>query len=304
MATPPAPMYRYLVIGDGDFSFSLSLCKSSEAANFTLVATSYESQKQICLQPRAAENVAELMHRGVVVLYEVDGTCLEGTKELLKAPKFHRIIFNFPHTGGKSNIRQNRQLLKDFFISAAKFLEVPHGEVHVSLCKGQGGTPIDCQKRGYKNSWKIVEMAAEAGLVLTAVKPFKAERYPGYSPSGYRGQSIGFLLDGALIHIFSFPGSFESLYPPSYTHDVSFWCQRNQLDQAELKEVIVKKTEGMVESVSCIDTFEPPDDSDRVSYCYRVVYCSRTLALSRTKAREVQLKLRTAMEQELNVELR
>ena len=254
----------------------------------------------------AAANVAELMRRGlhVLILYEVDGTCLERTKELLKAPKFHQIVFNFPHTGGKSNIGQNRQLLKDFFISAANFLEIPHGEVHVSLCKGQGGTPMDCQKRGYENSWKIVEMAAEAGLVLTAVKPFKAEYYPGYSPSGYRGQSKGFLLEGALRHTFSFPGSSESLYPPSYTHDISFWCQRDQLDEAKLTEVIVKETEDMVDSVTRIDTFESPDDSDRVSYCYRVVYYSRTLALSRTKARELQLKLRAAMERELNVELR
>ena len=295
-------MYRCLVVGDGNFSYSLSLSKTSD---FTLVATSYETQEQVSSQTEAADNVSELSRRGVLVLYKVDGTSLERTKELTKGLKFYRIIFNFPHTGGKSDIGRNRQLLKDFFISAANLLEAPLGEVHVSLCKGQGGTPADCQERGYENSWKIVEMAAEGGLVLTAVKSFKGEEYPGYSPSGYRGQGLkGFVLEGALTHVFSFPGSSDSLYPPSYSHDVSFWCQRDQLDHAKLKEVITRETEDMVESVSCIDTFEPSDDPNRVSYCYRIVYCSRRTALSRTKARELQLKLRATLEQEMNVELR
>ena len=119
--------------------------------------------------------MSELITRGVLILYEIDGTHLEESEELQKGSKFHRIIFNFPNTGRtESNIGKNHQLLKDFFISAAKFLDNVHGEVHVSLCKGQGGTPVDCQDRGYENSWKIVEMAAEGGLILTAVEPFKA----------------------------------------------------------------------------------------------------------------------------------
>ena len=90
--------------------------------------------------------------------------------------------------------------MKDFF-TAAKFLDKVHGEVHISLCKGQGGTPVDCLERGYENSWKIVEMAAEGGLILTAVKPFKTEQYPGYLPNDYRGQNKGFVLEGALTHV-------------------------------------------------------------------------------------------------------
>lgn len=60
------------------------------------------------------------------------------------------------------------------------------GEVHVSLCNGQGGTPADQPKREWHNSWQITVMAAEADLILTQVRPFESEKYQSYKCTGYR----------------------------------------------------------------------------------------------------------------------
>ena len=195
-----------LVIGDGDFSFSLAVAQKHDPAHILcLVATSLETQGQLAARPRAFENIGQLLGFGATVLHGVDGTHLKHCIEIRDfGEKFDAIIFNSPHTGGKGNIKANRQLLHDFFKSAVEFIK-QDGEISITLCKGQGGTPADCTKRGYSNSWKVVEMAAESGLILTRVMPFSREEYPSYCPSGYRGQSKGFMLDGALIHTFTLP---------------------------------------------------------------------------------------------------
>lgn len=60
------------------------------------------------------------------------------------------------------------------------------GQVHVALCNGQGGTPCDNPMREWHNSWQAVAMAAEAGFILSEIRPFDRERYQGYRCTGYR----------------------------------------------------------------------------------------------------------------------
>lgn len=69
---------------------------------------------------------------------------------------------------------------------SAGLLIAPEGQVVVTLCKGQGGTPSEAVPRRKDDTWKVVEMATYGGFVLRSVTPFDASQYPGYTPVGYR----------------------------------------------------------------------------------------------------------------------
>lgn len=244
-------MQSYLIVGDGNFSFSLALCRRGLSTHNVckVVATSLESLATVLTRTHAEENLRKLrLCKDVWVMHEVDGTHL-GDHQGLKALSllYDAIIFNFPHTGGKNKIRSNQTLLNSFFVSASSSgLLAVEGEVHVTLCHGQGGTPADSGHRGYENSWKVVEMAAEGGLVLDRIESFMRSDVPGYTPTGYRGHSDkGFSLDGALRHVFRFPvPSKHSLYPPCYLHDVSFWSTEREFDLKMFRGVVEEVTRG------------------------------------------------------------
>lgn len=72
-----------------------------------------------------------------------------------------------------------------FNFSAVQVLGL-EGQILVTLCKGQGGTPADKPQRAWHDSWQVVSMAANSGLILTDVRPFHAERYSAYSSTGFR----------------------------------------------------------------------------------------------------------------------
>ncbi|XP_007883099.1 ferredoxin-fold anticodon-binding domain-containing protein 1 isoform X2 [Callorhinchus milii] len=172
-----------LLVGEGNFSYSAALCHSAEPGSL-LVATCFQSEPEATGHEDTARNIARLLQAGAEVHFQVDCTRLQ-ENPALKGRLFDRIIFNFPHCGRKAGVRRNRELLAKFFLSCADTLAAD-GSVTVALCSGQGGTAADLPMREWHNSWQVVALAAEGGLILTDVLPFDHTHCSGYTSTGYR----------------------------------------------------------------------------------------------------------------------
>ena len=193
-----SPVANTLVIGDGDLSFSLALCKKLKACNnknnfakLNVVATTYLTKNELykTYPATASNNVKKLIKCGVTPVHGVDATIL-GTskcKLLLNGHagerKYHRVIWNFPcvhspmdavdqnqrgRDGQNEEMEENKKMLRLFFSRVVDLL-IPGGEVHL----------VHKTKPPY-NQWDISEQVGDSGMQLAGAVVFDREMYPGY----------------------------------------------------------------------------------------------------------------------------
>lgn len=99
-----------LLVGEGNFSFSVALLKRNGIQRGTIVATAFESHQE-CIRKygnEAKSNIEYLMSCNVKVLHGIDATRLKQSQDDTKSSFYERIIFQFPHTGRKASIKENR----------------------------------------------------------------------------------------------------------------------------------------------------------------------------------------------------
>ncbi|XP_014616201.1 PREDICTED: mitochondrial ribosome-associated GTPase 2 isoform X2 [Polistes canadensis] len=222
-----------LLVGEGNFSFSVALCQLNLKIN--LITTCFES---VISHETGKKNIEYLKRHGIRVLLGIDATKLM-ENPILKTKSFDKVIFNFPHVGGKMRIEKNRELLRQFFIEIEK-LNNSNVEVLITLCNGQGGTPMDEPKRNWNDSWKVTEMAAHGNFILTMIEPFLWSYFPSYIVTGYRSLEKQFHTMHALIHFFrrSEPPNYQNISPTnkldikvyeSFYTSTNFHCDNKHL---------------------------------------------------------------------------
>ncbi|KAG8878866.1 hypothetical protein FRB97_002153 [Tulasnella sp. 331] len=133
---------RILLVGEGNFSFALSLLthhlqSNTRLAAQNLTASSFDSEDELYRKyPQdAAANVEALRKAGVKVLFGVDATKLGANKDIKSLLKeenggengWNNVVFNFPHAGAgitdqDRNIASNQKLLLGFLQSVAPVL--------------------------------------------------------------------------------------------------------------------------------------------------------------------------------------
>ncbi|VDP06498.1 unnamed protein product [Heligmosomoides polygyrus] len=291
-----------LILGDGNLSFSVAVAETEP--DLLVTATVLDSEEEFNARYEDDENVRRLRRcTHVELLFSVDATALP----LEWRGRFHYVVMNFPHPGGKTNLRRSRALASGVFRSVSSIM-TEDSVFYLSLAQGQAGVQYDggsvwsdSAPAHEKDSWQALYLAADEGLLLEDVATFSPDTFDGYTSSGYRSSSKGFNNSkGAQRLLFrkSAPpgrlGRFHVLRP-FFRHDMSFLFRDGNIDAGEkLVFELVRELVGTaladLEEVEELRSMCPrPYLPNRI---YRLTWQVVSVAVGKRACNELQEELR------------
>ncbi|KAF2457276.1 hypothetical protein BDY21DRAFT_392520 [Lineolata rhizophorae] len=195
---PFDPYKKVLLVGEGDFSFALSLVRHHGLSS--LLSTSHDTLPT--LQAKYAPQIGGTLSglRSALgpssLLHGIDARRLPSYKPLRAAAPFHRIAFNFPHLGGRApgaaaraatdvnyQVRRHQALLVDFLAGARRLVEADRsGEAEAGvLGPARGGRVLVTLFEGEPYGlWNVRDLARSVGLKVVGSERFEAGWYEGY----------------------------------------------------------------------------------------------------------------------------
>lgn len=218
---PFSPYSRVILLGEGNFSFSVALLNKlssyedigNEGKNpIRVISTCYEKDRIALLEKYPeAENKLQVLETNPssTVVYGVDATCVKTITLLFKKYSPSRIVFNFPHLGlsikdQQRNISAHQKFITSIFdtiLKASSFLPCSKNIHQMIKMKLSNGTPqnhilrdpelmeefliLITIKEGIPyDHWNIKQLIREnTSNRISCCYSFKFDKtlYPGYS---------------------------------------------------------------------------------------------------------------------------
>ena len=172
------------------------------------------------------------------------------------------IIFNFPQTPPETNthrkVQFQRLLISNFLASALQILSDDvdsDSKIFLTLARGQGGIEYiekSNLRPNEKDSWQVVEQAAQAGLIITAAFDYHCgEGWQNFGRRREQNNGKSFSVAGSKVYVLQTPAAARTarkhqIAPPSFTFVISFFICEHFDDEQFFKLIEEKKLGGVV----------------------------------------------------------